>query len=332
MIALAATAWYLPETSVAVAELPELAALSERERATCAALGIDRVPAADSLTAADLAVRAGRRVLATAGLDPADVDVVLTVEPRAPQTLVSSEATRLQELLGARRAMAFSVGGLGCASISPALLTASGLLRADPGLETVLVLHGSKPATPGRYRHPVTVNGDSGGALLLGRRGPVRVRDVLLETNGAYADLFRVEYRDRPFPRWREECTDPPAYSFRLAVETRNRLRALVARLLDRNGLRPADVACYLTQNLSTAAFRSWSEALGEPIAPVCAGNLARYGHLGPNDVFLNFSAAREQGQLADGDRAVLLNISPAAAWSALLVTTGAGADTTREL
>jgi 3-oxoacyl-[acyl-carrier-protein] synthase III len=332
MIALVAAAWYLPETSVAVAELPELAVLSERDRATCAALGIDRVPVDDTLTAAELAVRAGRRALATAGLDPADVDVVLTVEPRAPETLVSSEATRVQELLGARRAMAFSVGGLGCASTTPALLAASGLLRADPGLETVLVLHGSKPATPGRYRHPVTVNGDSGGALLLGRRGPVRVRDILLETNGAYADLFRVEYRDDPYPLWREECTDPPGYSFRLAVETRNRLRALVARLLDRNGLGPADIACYLTQNLSTAAFRSWSEALGVTIAPACSANLARYGHLGPNDVFLNLTSAQEAGQFAEGDRAVLLNISPAAAWSALLVTTGGGAGATHEL
>ncbi|EOD58428.1 3-oxoacyl-ACP synthase III [Amycolatopsis vancoresmycina] len=320
MIALAASAWYLPETSVNVAELPELATLSETEHATCAALGVDRVPADDTLTAADLAARAGRRALATAGLDAADVDVVLTVEPRAPQTLVSSEATRLQAVLGADRAMAFSVGGLGCASLTPALLAARGLLHADPDLANVLVLHGSKPATPGRYRHPVTVNGDSGGALLVRRRGELRIRDILLETNGAYADLFRVEYRDEEFARWREECTDPAGYSFRLAVETRNRLRDLVARLLGRNGLTPADVPCYLTQNLSTAAFRNWSEALGVPIAKACSENLARCGHLGPNDVFFNLSTARETGEF-DG-RAVLLNISPAAAWSALLVTT----------
>lgn len=321
MIALAASAWYLPDTSVAVAELPELAALSDAERATCAALGIDRVPADDTLTAAELAARAGRRALAAAGLDADDVDVVLTVEPRAPQTLVSSEATRLQAMLGAGRAMAFSVGGLGCASLTPALLAASGLLRADPDLANVLVLHGSKPAVPGRYRHPVTVNGDSGGALLLRRRGAVRIRDILLETNGAYADLFRVEYRDEKFAGWREECTDPAAYAFRLAVETRNRLRDLVARLLARNGLTVDEIPCYLTQNLSTAAFRNWSEAIGVPIAKACFDNLARYGHLGPNDVFFNLSCARESGEF--GGRAVLLNISPAAAWSALLVTTG---------
>jgi len=329
VIALAASGWYLPETTLAVSKLPSL---SDAERATCAALGIERVPADDTLTAADLAAQAGRRALAKAGLDAGDVDVVLTVEPRAPQTLVSSEATRLQEMLGAGRAMAFSVGGLGCASLTPALLAASGLLRADPDLANVLVLHGSKPATPGRYRHPVTVNGDSGGALLLARRGPLRIRDILLETNGAYADLFHVEYRDPEFAHWREECTNQATYSFRLAVETRNRLRSLVTRLLDRNALAAADVTCYLTQNLSTAAFRSWSEAIGAPISSVCHDNLSRYGHLGPNDVFFNLSSAVEKGQFRAGDCAVLLNISPSAAWSALLVTTDDAMDSAREL
>jgi 3-oxoacyl-[acyl-carrier-protein] synthase-3 len=323
MISVAAAGWYLPATSVAVTDLPELATLTERERATCEALGIDRVPVDDTLGAVDLAARAGHRALAGAGLEPADVDVLLTVESRAPDTLVSSESTRLQAMLGLDRAMAFSVGGLGCASITPALLTAGGLLRADPDVTTILVLHGSKPATPRRYRHPVTVNGDSGGALVLSRNGPIGVRDILLETNGAYANLFQVAYRDSGFEHWREECTDLPGYSFRLAVETRNRLRALNTRILDRNGLSQTDVSCYLTQNLSLGALHTYEDALGVKIAKPCFDNLAHHGHLGPNDVFFNLSSALDQGHLAPGDRAVLLNVSPAAAWSALLVETG---------
>ncbi|KAA2266549.1 3-oxoacyl-ACP synthase [Solihabitans fulvus] len=332
MIALAASGWYVPATSVPVAELPELPELTEAERATCAALGIERVPVDDALTATDLAVRAAHRALAAACLDPASIDAVITVEPRAPDTLVSSDSTRLQAQLGADRAMAFSVGGLGCASVTPALLVARGLLHTDSGVEHVLVAHGSKPASPRRYRHPVTVNGDSGGALVLARRGPVQIVDILLETSGSYADLFRVVYRDRPFERWREECADLPAYSFRLAVETRNRLRSLTGTLLDRNGLGRGDIACYVSQNLSVGAFRAYEDALDVTIADACFDNLARYGHLGPNDVFLNLTTMIERGSLNDGDRVVLLNVSPAAGWSALLVRIGAEEHTARLL
>ncbi|WP_018681729.1 3-oxoacyl-[acyl-carrier-protein] synthase III C-terminal domain-containing protein [Actinokineospora enzanensis] len=320
MIALTAAGWYLPDR-VPITDLPELATLSPAEHATCAALGIDTIAVADSLTATDLAAHASRHALASANLTPHDLDAILLVDPRAPDTLISSEATRLQSTLGADQAMAFSVGGLGCASLTPALLTAEGLLRADPDLGTILIAHGSKPATPTRYRHPVTLNGDSGGALVVARDGPVRVRDIALQTSGTYSDLFHLDYRDRPYTEWTEECTDLPTYSFRLAVETRNRLRALADRILHRNDL--DQVPCHITQNLSTSSLRNLEEILGSPVAKSCHDNLTRYGHLGPNDVFLNLYTALEQGELSPGSRALLFNISPSAAWSALLVETG---------
>ncbi|NUT47349.1 MAG: 3-oxoacyl-ACP synthase [Saccharothrix sp.] len=326
MIALAGSGWCLGDP-VPVDGLPEWAGLGDAERSVCAALGIESVAVAESSSATDLAAVAARRALAAASVPVDQVDVVITVEARAPEALISSDATRLQAALGARRAVAFSVGGLGCASLTPALLTAAGLLR-DPGVRTVLVAHGSKPATPRRYRHPVTVNGDSGGALVLTRTGDVRIRDVLLETNGDYADLFRVLYRDRPFAEWQEECTDPMAYSFRLAVETRNRLRDLTARLLDRNGLTPADVTCYVAQNLSAPSHRNYAEVLGAPLAASCGANLTRYAHLGPNDTFHNLHTAA----VPAGSRVVLLDTSPTAAWSAVLVEVGVGDDGTHLL
>jgi 3-oxoacyl-[acyl-carrier-protein] synthase-3 len=323
VIALRAVASYLPERTVAVADLPELAGMSDAERETCLALGIDRVPADDSLTAVDLASRAAGQALADAGMTAAEVGALIVIESRAPEALVASEATRLQAAIGAHRALSFTVGGVGCASIAPGLLAARGLLCADPELANVLVVHGSKPATPHRYRHPVTVNGDCGQAVLVARDGPVRVRDILMETSGRYWDLFRVDYRDRPWEQWREECTDVPAYSFELAVETRNRLRSLHTALLRRNGIRADGSALYVGQNLSLGALRFAQDALDIKLANACFDNLRRYGHLGPNDALLNLYTALAAEPAA---QAVVFNVSPAAAWSALLVETGAPA------
>ncbi|MEV5576526.1 3-oxoacyl-[acyl-carrier-protein] synthase III C-terminal domain-containing protein [Spirillospora sp. NPDC052269] len=322
-IALSTTSTHLPGR-VALSDLPELDELDDRELAACLALGIERVAVGEGLTAVDLAARAGRHALATAGVDPAELAGLIMVEPRAPGALSSSEATALQAALGADRAAAFSVGGLGCASIVPALRAAAGVLATDPRAPYVLVVHGAKPVTARRYRHPVTVNGDAGQAVLVGRDGPLRVRDILLETSGAYWDLFRVDYRNQEPGRWREECTDLPKYSFRLAVETRKRLAALHDRLLENNGVRREDVSCYVGQNLSTAALRVVAESLGVRISEVCADNLREYGHLGPGDAFFNLSTAIDRGELPEGGLAVVLNMSPAAAWSAMLVEHGA--------
>lgn len=322
-IALRATASYLPADTVAVADLPELATVTETERETCLALGIDRVAVAPDLDPVQLGALAAEQALADAGLRPDEVDALVLIESRAPTSLVCSESTRLQALIGADRALAFTVGGLGCASIAPGLLTARGLLAADHELAHVLVVHGSKPATPHRYRHPVTVYGDCGQAVVVAREGPVHVLDVLVETSGRYWDLFRVDYRDRTWPQWREECTDVPRYSFQLAMETRARLRALHQRLLDRNGLRREDVPHHVGQGLSEGALRFHEESLGITFADACLANLRRYGHLGPNDVLLNLSCTIDP--TPDFGRAILLNASPSAAWSAILVATPDG-------
>ena len=328
-VAVRSAGWCLPDRSVPVPELPELALLGESERSTCLALGVESVRADDGMSSADLGERAARDALEKAGAAARDLGALVVVEPRAPETLLSSEATRLQHLLGAERAVTFTVGGLGCVSITPALLAARGLMCADPDLGDVLVVHGSKPAAAGRYRHPVTVNGDGGQALLLSRRGRVRLLDIVQETNGAHWDLFHVKYRDRPADQWREECRDPSTYSFRLAMETRGRLSALLSGLMERNGIKPEDVRGHLSQNLSMAGFTFTEESLGIEIMPVCRDNLRQYGHLGPNDVFHNLYTAIERKELQEGDRAVLINVSPVAAWSVLLVEIGPQEPTT---
>lgn len=326
-VALRAVAHYLPQRTLKVTDLPELDELPAAEAETCLQLGIDEIRA-DDLTATELAAGAASRALADAGLSPHELDALIVIDARSPETLMSSEATRLQALLGARRALTFSVGGLGCASISPALLAARGLLAADDTLDNVLIAHGSKPATPRRYRHPVTVSGDGGQAVLVSRHGPLRLLDVAQRTNGAYWNLFSVDYRDRPSTDWREDCADVHSYAFNLAIETRNHLRELHRTVLGRNGMRPADVGCHLSQNLSLGSLRFTEETLGVEPAGVCADNLRRYGHLGPCDVLLNLVSAVESGALAEGQRAVLLNVSPVAAWSLLLVEHGDGGDT----
>ncbi|WP_280434560.1 3-oxoacyl-ACP synthase [Nocardia carnea] len=321
MIGIGPVARWFPEQEIRIPDLPELAGLPSRQREHALSLGIERVRCAGARTEVDLAVPAAQAALTQAGLDPAALDALILVQGRAPQYLLASEATRLQHRLGAARAFVTGVGELGCVSVSAALRMAAALLRGDPRCRTVLVVAAARTATPARYRSPMTVLGDGAAAVLVtatatGSR--YELVDIAVRSDGRYADLFRIDYRDVPGERWIEECADEAMYSFRLAVDSSKRFAALNAELLAHNGILAEDISAYLMQNLSAGAFAFWSESLGRPIHPGCSANLARYGHLGPVDVLINLDDAA--ATLPPGAAALLLNSSPVAAWSTAIL------------
>lgn len=318
--AISAIATSMPERFTAVEDLPEIPGLTEIEAQNLRGVGIDTVGDDPELDAAALAARAAAAALGDAGLSPAEVSALILVQARVPEYFMASEATKVQAALGVSEAMTFTVADLGCVSISAALLTAKSLLAGDDRIDNVLIAHGSKAPTPRRYRHPVTVNGEGGIALAMGRDGDLELVDISLETDGTYWELFRVRYRDIPHSQWYEECTSTKDYSFRLAIESRNRFTRMNDELLARNGLSAGDVDHYVMQNLSAGAFQFYEDHFKIAFAKACRTNLQRYGHLGSMDVVLNLHTAISSGEFGAGDLVLVMNNSPVAAWSSMLV------------
>ncbi|WP_194835066.1 3-oxoacyl-ACP synthase [Nocardia sp. XZ_19_369] len=313
------TSWF-PDRTVPVGELPELAELSNHRRTHALSLGIDTIRCAGADTEVDIAAAAATAVLTGAGLAPGEIDALLLVQGRAPQYLLASEATRLQHRLGLRDAFVACVGDLGCVSVSAAFTLAAALLRGTPGCRTVLVVAAAKTPTSQRYRAPMTLLGDGGAAVVLStvRPGRYELVDHVVRSDGKYADLFRIDYRDRAQAAWSEECASEPDYSFRLAVESKKRFAAMNSELLAGHGTTMSQVDAVVTQNLSVGAFAFWEEAMDVTIDQVCRRNLAAYGHLGSIDVLVNLEDAA--ATLGGGDHLLVLNSSPVAAWSSSLL------------
>lgn len=321
MIGVGPVATWFPGTEVRITDLPELDALSEARREHALSLGIDAVRSAAGSNEVDLAAPAASAALRRAGLDAAELDALLLVQGRAPQYLLASEATRLQHALGADNAFVTGVGELGCVSVSAALRLAAALLRGEQGCRNVLIATAAQAPTRMRYRAPMTVLGDGAAAAVLSSDATdcrFELLDLSVRSDGRYADLFRIDYRNVPSGQWVEECLDEPTYSFRLAVESKKRFATMNAELLARNGLDAGAVATVLMQNLSVGAFAFWAEALQLDIDAVCAENLARYGHLGAVDVLINLD--RAAADLRPNATTLLLNSSPVAAWSSAVL------------
>ncbi|MFF5471237.1 hypothetical protein [Streptomyces achromogenes] len=178
---------------------------------------------------------------------------------------------------------------------------------------------GSAPYTMGGA--PYAPGGDAAGPAPRpagGRTARYRMLGQELRSDGRYADLFRIRYRELPPERWAEECADESAYSFQLAIESRNRLRDLNAELLRRCATAQDELAAVVMQNLSVGAFAFWQDALGLKIADVCRDNLAGHGHLGPADVLMNLE--RLAPSVPAGGKVLVMNSSPVAAWCTALV------------
>lgn len=305
---------------VATSDLPEVPQLNEPELEYLKTCGIEGVYDAKDCSGYELAKRAAEELLASEGLDGSDLDFLIYVKSRIPERFIASDATRLQHDLSASRAMAFSISDLGCADSTLALKLARDLLKANRGTRHALICYGHKRYSPRRYRFPVTIQGDGGVAILAGRGERHRIVDLALESNGRYWDLFRMDYLDRTYQDYREECGDERKYGFELAIESKNRFRDINRSLLARHGLEEGGVSHFLLQNISQRAYDYYENAFGIRISPVCKMNLARYGHLGCADILVNYQTGLESGLFAEGDKVLIMNNSPVAAWSSMLV------------
>jgi 3-oxoacyl-[acyl-carrier-protein] synthase-3 len=250
---------------------------------------------------------------------PAEPDLLILVAARAPDLLLSSEATRAQAAAGLAGTAAFTLDGLGCTGSSGAWGLAADLLRADPRRTSVGIVHASRPTGAGRVRSPVSINGDGAFAMTVQRGGSPVLRAHRLQTDGAFHDLFHVDYKQGPWYEWQEECSSPDRYRFELALHSRERLGSLVRDVLDDIERKPSDVAAVVMQNVTAGAYDFYEALLGMPIHPACRDNLVRYGHLGAMDVVLNLRDVLDSGDVDPGGLILVLNNSPVAAWAATL-------------
>lgn len=316
-VGILAMGFYIPEELLPCDKLEEIAELSPEDKERFSLLDIHSIPLERELDSVDMAIKASEKALYNTGLTPGEIDMIIYLQSRSPDYLMSSEATRFQEQLGASRALSFSVNDLGCADVNNALQIASRFLQRNDGIENVLIAYGSKPFGKRRYRKEVTVIGDAGMSLILSRPGSHRILGTVMRTEGKFWDLYKVDYKNKVAEEYEETCTNL-RYKFELSIASRNMFKELNEQLLQEQDLKSADG--YIMQNLSISAFAFNEKAMELRLAQSCYQNCSRYGHLGNIDIFLNYYTSVMSGEFQPGDRILIMNNSPVACWASLLM------------
>lgn len=320
MIGIKDIATFFPVSTLSAADLPGGTALSADERAYFSTVGIEQVRVAEQDNGYALGKNAAMQLLEKNNIEGDDIQLIINIQSRLPEYFMSSSSAKLQSELHATNALVLAISDLGCTDMSMALKLAKDFLTANDAAEHVLICYGNKPYSPSRYRFPVTIYGDGGIAVLVGRTERNRIIDVDIRTEGKYWDLFKVEYLGKTFEQYQEVCTNHRRYSFELAIESKMRFAGLNNDILEKNELERADISHYILQNISLRAYEFYETAFGVKLSPVCKHNLQQYGHLGPADVMLNYKAGIESGLFRAGEKVLIMNNSPVASWSTILI------------
>lgn len=320
MIGIKDVAPFLTDKKIGLRELIEHSFMQEEELDYFNAAGIDSIHIADEFTAYELAREATVKLLQQNRLSGADIDLIIYIQNRLPEYFMSSSAARLQSDIKALKASTFSLSDLGCTDMSMAIKVAHDFLIANQQAENVIISYGNKPYSPSRFRFPVTINGDGGISLLISRTLDNVIIDSGFATDGKYWDLFQVDYVDKNQSDYKEECSSLRRYGFELAIESKIRFLELNESILKRNSLVKEDIAHYLLQNISLRAYEFYETAFDIAFSKVCHHNLAKYGHLGPADIILNYFTGLQKGIFKKGHKVLIMNNSPVASWSTILI------------
>ncbi|WP_026475899.1 hypothetical protein [Alkaliphilus transvaalensis] len=318
MIGFKAIEFYIPNKLLDVNELTEIKKLTLHEQEMFKLLEIETIPVAEDMTSIDMAYEASVKALEAAKVNAEEIDLIISIPSRVPEYMMSSEATRLQNLLKANNAFSLSVTDLGCANINGAILLAKNFLMSNQKAKNVLICYGSKPYGEKRYRNGVTVIGDAGMGLIISKQvDGNKIIDLNIKTDGQFWDLYKVKFRDRLVEDYEELCENN-RLKFQLSTTSNKVFTNLFSQLINENNISKIDG--YIIQNLSVPGLKFNEKTFDFSFADSCYSNCRNYGHLGSVDILLNYKMSVLNKEFKSGDKILVLNNSPVACWTSMIL------------
>ncbi|MEV6595898.1 3-oxoacyl-[acyl-carrier-protein] synthase III C-terminal domain-containing protein [Actinoplanes sp. NPDC051346] len=315
-VGITAVASALPEREVTTADLQERVAAASglplRAGMFARATGIDRRRvAADDEYASDLAVRAGRRVLARAGLDALDVDLLLFAS--ATRDMVEPATAHVVQAALGSRAHALDVTNA-CNSFLNGIDLARSMIMAGRA-RRALVVTGETPSRAMRPRLDGLAQartamagytfGDAGAAVLVEPVETGGIVDVDSETHSEHWPVGGIFGGGSRHPRG-DEHTYFTGDGRRLRGIFEKIGIGLLERVAYRTGLGWDDYAKVLVHQVTVPYLRRFIEVAGVP-ADKLEVTVAELGNLA--SATLGVQLARVRDQLRPGDRVLLVGL-----------------------
>lgn len=315
------TGSYAPSRIMTNAELEQMVATSDewiRERT-----GIrERRIAASGEACSDLAVQAGRRALAAAGIAASDLDLVLVATCTGDYPLPAT-ACLVQHQLGATKAAACDLSAACCGFVY-ALSVADAYVRT--GMRHVLVIGAEvmSAITDWTDRNTCILFGDGAGAAVVSAsEGDRGILSTHLRSDGSLCELIAVPGGGSRTPPSEKVVAERTNFikmkgneTFKVAVRT---LEDIARETLAANNIQVENLDLYVPHQANVRILKAVIERLGLPLEKVML-NLERYGNTSAASIPIALDEAVRAGRVQDGSLVMLGAFGAGLTWASALI------------
>ena len=265
---------------------------------------------AKGLGVSDICVEAAKKCLATRGIEPSEIEVII-VGTVTPDMMFPSTACLVQNKIGAKGAWGFDVSG-GCSGFVYALQ--AGVKMVESGAHKMVLVCGADAntrMTDYTDRTTCVLFGDGGGAVLIepAAAGEIGFIDYVHEIDGSGGVSLNLKGGGSLNPSTHETVDkkmhyiyqDGPAV-YKFAVR---KMAEATTKLLERNGVTGADLGCFIPHQANKRIITATADRLGMDPERVII-NIEKYGNTSAGTIPLAMETAVEQGKLKKGDLVLL--------------------------
>ena len=307
---IAGTGSYLPKRILTNAELESM--VDTTDEWIVARTGIkERHIAAEGEFTSDLACQAARNAIESAGINAADIDLII-VATTTPDKIFPSVATMVQNKLGIAGCPAFDIQAV-CSGFIYALSTANNFIKAGSSKCTLVIgAETFSRITDYTDRGNCILWGDGAGAVILQASEEQGIISTHLHADGSYENMLHV-------PR-RTEGADTVVMEgnpvFKMAVNT---LDQIVDETLAANNMQKSDIDWLVPHQANIRILQATAKKLDMNMDRVVV-TVDKHGNTSAASIPLALDTAVRDGRIKRGDVILMEAFGGGFTWGSALV------------
>ncbi len=313
---------YLPENRLTNADLEKI--VDTTDEWITGRTGIkERRIARDDEATSDMAVRAARKALENAKLEPKDIDLII-VATITPDMFFPATACIVQNKLGIKNIPAFDIS-VACSGFIYGFAIANQFIKSG-AYKHVLVIAAEKMSsvTDWKDRGTCVLMGDGAGAAILGEVAEGGILSVYLGADGSKGDLLNMPAGGSRLPASISTVEGRLHFLkmqgnelFRHAVKIMAEAAFKAAEPL---GLKGNDVSLVIPHQANVRILNAVAKRMGIDPKKKLYLNIDKYGNMSAASSAVALAEAVEEGRVKKGDIILLDAFGAGLTWGALLI------------